>query len=89
MAQESIGDDILYAPIRDLAERLRTRRLSPVALTEAYLDRLQKIGPRLNAVVVRDFDRARAAADEAESSPASSPNSTASIRLTSHTISDA
>lgn len=51
MAQESIADDILFAPIRDLAERLRTRRLSPVALTEAYLDRLQKIGPRLNAVV--------------------------------------
>lgn len=51
MAQENLGDDILFAPIRDLAERLRTRRLSPVALTEAYLDRLQKIGPRLNAVV--------------------------------------
>ena len=51
MAQQSVGDDILFAPIRDLAERLRTRRLSPVALTEAYLDRLQKIGPRLNAVV--------------------------------------
>jgi aspartyl-tRNA(Asn)/glutamyl-tRNA(Gln) amidotransferase subunit A len=50
MAQD-INDDILFAPIRDLAERLRTRRLSPVALTEAYLDRLQKIGPRLNAVV--------------------------------------
>lgn len=51
MAQETLGDDIVFAPIRDLAERLRTRRLSPVALTEAYLDRLQKIGPRLNAVV--------------------------------------
>lgn len=51
MAQENLGDDILFAPIRELAERLRTRRLSPVALTEAYLERLQKIGPRLNAVV--------------------------------------
>src|SRR5437879_5063737 len=51
MAQEPLGADILFAPIRDLADRLRTRRLSPVALTEAYLDRLQKIGPRLNAVV--------------------------------------
>ncbi|MSQ94014.1 MAG: amidase [Gemmataceae bacterium] len=51
MAQETLGDDILFAPIRDLAERLRTRKLSPIALTEAYLDRLQKIGPRLNAVV--------------------------------------
>jgi aspartyl-tRNA(Asn)/glutamyl-tRNA(Gln) amidotransferase subunit A len=51
MAQDAINDDLLFAPIRDLAERLRTRRLSPIALTEAYLDRLQKIGPRLNAVV--------------------------------------
>ena len=51
MAQESLGDDIVFAPIRDLAERLRTRKLSPIALTEAYLDRLQKIGPRLNGVV--------------------------------------
>jgi aspartyl-tRNA(Asn)/glutamyl-tRNA(Gln) amidotransferase subunit A len=51
MAQETLNDDILFAPIRDLAERLRTRRLSSVALTEAYLDRLDKIGPRLNAVV--------------------------------------
>lgn len=51
MAQETLGDEIVFAPIRDLADRLRTRRLSPVALTEAYLDRLQKIGPRLNAVV--------------------------------------
>lgn len=51
MAQQPLTDDILFAPIRDLADRLRTRRLSSVALTEAYLDRLQKIGPRLNAVV--------------------------------------
>jgi aspartyl-tRNA(Asn)/glutamyl-tRNA(Gln) amidotransferase subunit A len=51
VAQDTIHDDILFAPIRDLADRLRTRRLSPVALTEAYLDRLQKFGPRLNAVV--------------------------------------
>ena len=51
MAQETLGDDILFAPIRDLAERIRNRRLSPIALTEAYLDRLQKIGPRLNGVV--------------------------------------
>jgi aspartyl-tRNA(Asn)/glutamyl-tRNA(Gln) amidotransferase subunit A len=51
MPQDSISDDIIFAPLRDLGERLRTRRLSPVALTEAYLDRLQRYGPRLNAVV--------------------------------------
>jgi aspartyl-tRNA(Asn)/glutamyl-tRNA(Gln) amidotransferase subunit A len=51
MAQETLKDDIVFAPIRALAERLRTRRLSSVALTEVYLDRLDKIGPRLNAVI--------------------------------------
>jgi len=58
MAQETLGDDILFAPIRDLAERLRTRRLTSVALTEAYLDRLQKVGPRLNGVVTLMRDSA-------------------------------
>lgn len=51
MAQQTIGDDVLFAPIRELADRIRNRRLSPISLAEAYLDRLQKIGPRLNAVV--------------------------------------
>jgi len=58
MAQETLGDDILFSPIRDLAERLRTRRLTSVALTEAYLDRLQKVGPRLNGVVTLMRDSA-------------------------------
>ncbi len=51
MAQQPIGDDIHFATIRDLAERLRTRRLTSVDLTQACVDRLQKIGTRLNAVV--------------------------------------
>src|SRR5207245_7653306 len=65
---EAVSDDILFAPIRDLAERLRTRKLSPITLTEAYLDRLQKIGPRLNAVVTvmrESALREARAADEA------------------------
>jgi aspartyl-tRNA(Asn)/glutamyl-tRNA(Gln) amidotransferase subunit A len=51
MAQETLNDDVLFLPVRDLADRIRTRRLSPVMLTEACLDRLQKVGPRLNALV--------------------------------------
>lgn len=43
--------DILFAPIRTQAEMIKAGRLSPVDLTEAYLDRLEKIGPRFNAVV--------------------------------------
>jgi aspartyl-tRNA(Asn)/glutamyl-tRNA(Gln) amidotransferase subunit A len=48
---QSIDDATLFLSVRELGARIRAGRLSPVALTEAYLDRLQKIGPRLNAVV--------------------------------------
>lgn len=46
-----IDEATLFLSIRELGNRIRGGRLSPVALAEAYLDRLQKIGPRLNAVV--------------------------------------
>src|SRR5262245_44170749 len=46
-----ITDDILFAPIREQAALIKDRKLSVVELTEAYLDRLEKIGPKLGAVV--------------------------------------
>ena len=51
MPQDTVSDDTLFMPLRQLGEQMRTRKLSPVALTEAYLDRLERYGPRLNAVV--------------------------------------
>jgi aspartyl-tRNA(Asn)/glutamyl-tRNA(Gln) amidotransferase subunit A len=50
MAQD-ITDDTLYAPLRELAALLRGKKISSLALTDAYLERLEKIGPKLNAVV--------------------------------------
>ena len=46
-----LGDDILYASVRDLGNWLRSKRLSPVELTESYLERLEALGPKLGAVV--------------------------------------
>ena len=47
-----MADEILmYLPVRELAERIRLRRLSPVALAEQCLARLETLGPKLNAVV--------------------------------------
>jgi aspartyl-tRNA(Asn)/glutamyl-tRNA(Gln) amidotransferase subunit A len=40
-----------FLPVRELAARVKARRLSPVELTEGCLDRLQRHGPRYNAVV--------------------------------------
>ena len=44
-------EDLLFRPIAELARSLRAKRLSPVALTEASLERLDRIGRSLNAVV--------------------------------------
>ena len=44
-----IGEEILYLPVSELAKRIESKKLSPVDLTKAYLDRSEKLGPRLNA----------------------------------------
>src|SRR6202140_1484302 len=43
------GEEIFYLSVSELAKRIESKKLSPVELTQAYLDRSQKIGPRLNA----------------------------------------
>jgi aspartyl-tRNA(Asn)/glutamyl-tRNA(Gln) amidotransferase subunit A len=60
--------ETLYAPVSELAERIRTRRLSPVELTEAYLQRLETTGKRLNAVafIMRETAMREARQAEAE-----------------------
>src|SRR3954468_24988579 len=63
-----LSDDVLFSSITELATQIRSRRLSPVKLTESYLARLETIGKRLNAVatVMRDsaLEEARAAESE-------------------------
>jgi aspartyl-tRNA(Asn)/glutamyl-tRNA(Gln) amidotransferase subunit A len=44
-----LSEDVLYLPVAELSNRIRARRLSPVELTQSYLDRSREIGPRLNA----------------------------------------
>jgi aspartyl-tRNA(Asn)/glutamyl-tRNA(Gln) amidotransferase subunit A len=60
--------ETLYAPVSVLAAQVRARKLSPVELTEAYLQRLETVGRRLNAVayVMREtaLEEARRAEDE-------------------------
>ena len=61
-----IGEDVLYSSVAELGERIRTRRLSPVELTEAYLDRIRRVAPRLNAFALVTPEVALAQAREAE-----------------------
>ena len=58
--------DAVFVPVRELGERIRTRGLSPVALAELFLDRLERLGPRYNAVVTLTRERALAEARRAE-----------------------
>ncbi|HEX2712452.1 MAG TPA: amidase, partial [Candidatus Acidoferrales bacterium] len=44
-----LGEDVLYLPVRELGKRIWSRALSPVELTESYLARSERVGPRLNA----------------------------------------
>ena len=62
-----IGSDVLYLTVGELAERIRTKKLSPVELTEAYLRRGETVGARLNAYATLTRERAMSEAKKAES----------------------
>jgi len=62
-----IGAEVLYLTVGELAERIRTKKLSPVELTEAYLRRGETIGARLNAYATLTRERAMSEAKKAES----------------------
>jgi aspartyl-tRNA(Asn)/glutamyl-tRNA(Gln) amidotransferase subunit A len=62
-----IGAEVLYLTVGELAERIRTKKLSPVELTEAYLRRSDTVGARLNAYATLTRERAIAEAKKAES----------------------
>ncbi|MGH7681200.1 MAG: amidase [Candidatus Eiseniibacteriota bacterium] len=62
----AIGEDVLYLSAVELGNRIRSRSLSPVELAQAYLDRIQKVGPMLNAFATVTPDVALAQARQAE-----------------------
>jgi aspartyl-tRNA(Asn)/glutamyl-tRNA(Gln) amidotransferase subunit A len=61
-----VSENPVYLSIRRLAELVRSRAVSPIALAETFLDRLEKIGPQYNAVVTVTRERAMADARRAE-----------------------
>ena len=58
--------DAVFVPVRQLAERVRARQVSPVALTRLFLDRLERLGPRYHAVVTLTAELAESQAQQAE-----------------------
>jgi aspartyl-tRNA(Asn)/glutamyl-tRNA(Gln) amidotransferase subunit A len=62
----AISEDVLFAGVEGLGRLLRAGEVGPVALAEAYLERIAKLGPRLNAFVTVTADRALEDARRAE-----------------------
>jgi len=60
------ADELIYLTLREAADRLRERTLSPVALLDAMEARTAAVEPRLNAYVRPTFEAARAEARAAE-----------------------
>ncbi|MBM3944574.1 MAG: amidase [SAR202 cluster bacterium] len=57
---------LVFTPVRQLAELVRTKQVSPVELAKLSLDRLEKLGPKYNAVVTVTPERALDSARKAE-----------------------
>lgn len=57
---------IAFESAQQLAKRVASKDISATELTNYYIDRIERFDEKLNAVVVKDFDRARTAAAEAD-----------------------
>ena len=60
-------EDLAFASVRELAELVRTKKVSSVELTEMYLGRLKKYDPLLKFTVTLTEERALAQAKKADS----------------------
>ncbi len=60
-------ETLCFLTMHDLAERLRTRRVSPVEVVQAHIDRCERLNAGLNAFVTLTAEHALDAARQAES----------------------
>ncbi|GAC1655407.1 MAG: hypothetical protein NVS9B15_16210 [Acidobacteriaceae bacterium] len=61
-----LSADTLYLPIREMATLIHSRKISPVELTQSYLERSHRLGPSLNAYATITDELALRQAHEAE-----------------------
>src|SRR5271167_4099120 len=60
------ADGEAYRSATELTQALAARKVSSRELVDAAIKRIEALDEKINAVVVRDFDRARQAADAAD-----------------------
>jgi len=65
-AATATSDDITSASAGELANAIRSKKLSSRVIVEAHLERIAKVNPKLNAVVQLTAEAARKEADEAD-----------------------
>lgn len=59
-------EDLCFATVRELAELMRIKKITSVALTQMYLDRLKRYDPQLHFVITLTEQRGLAQAKEAD-----------------------
>jgi amidase len=59
-------DDLAWFDATELAELVHARKVSPVELVDAAIERVERLDPALNAVIHRSFERARRLAASAD-----------------------
>jgi aspartyl-tRNA(Asn)/glutamyl-tRNA(Gln) amidotransferase subunit A len=62
----AVDSNLLFAPGHQQAALIRTKQISSLELTEAYLSRIASLNPRVNAFITVTPDRARADARAAD-----------------------
>ncbi|MFT6855686.1 MAG: amidase [Cyclobacteriaceae bacterium] len=58
MVSKDNTEDLVFMSTVKLAEMIRTKKVSSVELTQAYIDRIEDVNYKLNAVVMQCYDRA-------------------------------
>lgn len=66
MNEAHVGNSLHEQSATELARAIADRQTTSRGVLEHYLDRLERLNPSLNAVVVTDIERARAQADAAD-----------------------
>jgi amidase len=65
--------DLSFAPATTLADLVRTRAVGCLELLDHFIGRVERLDGPINAVVVRDFDRARARARDLDNQTPTGP----------------
>lgn len=61
-----MADDLVFKSGQELAALIKSRQVSPVEVTRAYLDRIAALNPKVNAFITVTSDHALARARQAE-----------------------